>query len=481
MAISVNFSGNTLSGNIPLTTTFTNYSTGYNQVVPSGVGLPINNAWVSPSIDNYGRWSIACLYGSTSGFIYTSSDYQKTWVKQTTPGGGTGKAWNSVVVSPVNGVMLGCYGDTFGYIWYSRDYGSGWFVSDSPSYNWKCLCVSNSGNFAAVGRDGSYIWTSNNSGVNWVEQSGSPSKYWWDMSCSADGSVIVAASISDYIYISKDYGVTWSGCTELGNVGGAGPKCVVYGGIGDYKAFVYMGTTDYIKKFDSSTNSWSNVTTLPKLEYYSMTMSRSYPVSIYNPPAIVLCYDNNMYVTSDYGITYDTYGVSLRTKNLSVTDRVNFAEPGQTWAGYYKILSSNWTSSSSICHINSCLSHFHYWQFGDGYVSYNYPSIAHTYTTRNNYTVSLGIDSTNDGTNILTRSGYINTCRNHTVNISGGLIKSWTYIDGSGILPLTPNTHSINISGGLIKSWGITTSGTRTPHNHSVVMNSGLVKDWTIS
>ena len=40
--------------------------------------------------------------------------------------------------------------------------------------------------------------------------------------------------------------------------------------------------------------------------------------------------------------------------------------------------------------------------------------------------------------------------KSHIVNISGGVIKSWTIVENSGILPGTPNTHSINISGGQI-------------------------------
>jgi len=70
--------------------------------------------------------------------------------------------------------------------------------------------------------------------------------------------------------------------------------------------------------------------------------------------------------------------------------------------------------------------------------------------------------------------------KSHIVNISGGVIKSWTIVENSGILPGTPNTHSINISGGQIKSWTVTATGSRTPNSHSIDISGGLVKSWDI-
>lgn len=56
--------------------------------------------------------------------------------------------------------------------------------------------------------DGS-IYTSTDSGANWVARTNAPLKRWYSVASSADGTKLVAVTYDGHIYISADSGATW--------------------------------------------------------------------------------------------------------------------------------------------------------------------------------------------------------------------------------------------------------------------------------
>jgi photosystem II stability/assembly factor-like uncharacterized protein len=64
---------------------------------------------------------------------------------------------------------------------------------------------------AAIGYAGEYggIYTSTNSGFNWVQRTNVPLSTWGSVACSADGKRLVAAESFGFIYTSTNAGATW--------------------------------------------------------------------------------------------------------------------------------------------------------------------------------------------------------------------------------------------------------------------------------
>ena len=75
------------------------------------------------------------------------------------------------------------------------------------------VASSSDGTHLAVAVQGEYIYTSSDSGVTWIQQSGSGSRNWQNITMSASGQYIYAtnsAGSGSGVYRSDDYGVTWT-------------------------------------------------------------------------------------------------------------------------------------------------------------------------------------------------------------------------------------------------------------------------------
>ena len=120
----------------------------------------------------------------TTGFIWTSSDYGNTWVKQTGGDLGTaGKNWSGIAISGDGNRLLACAQDDF--VYYSNNYGATWAIQNNSGSsmnikkNWSDVSISNNGiEVSAVATDsyhctatintlGIISWSLDNNSYSW--------------------------------------------------------------------------------------------------------------------------------------------------------------------------------------------------------------------------------------------------------------------------------------------------------------------------
>lgn len=90
--------------------------------------------------------------------------------------------------------------------------------------------MSSDGQFAAAAEVSGYIYTSNDRGVTWTQQTNSGARDWFGVAVSTDGAKLVASDNdigSGGFFLSTDFGVTWTMDTDLGS-GSFGPPIASY-------------------------------------------------------------------------------------------------------------------------------------------------------------------------------------------------------------------------------------------------------------
>ncbi len=106
------------------------------------------------------------------------------------------------------------YNSNNGYIYVSSNFGKTWTqISLTGGYNWKSICVSDSGQYQTA-NDSAYFWISHNYGNTWTEVTLTNTSYYTgctSFAMSSSGQYQVGCgSINTYILYSSDYGNTWS-------------------------------------------------------------------------------------------------------------------------------------------------------------------------------------------------------------------------------------------------------------------------------
>jgi len=149
-----------------------------------------------------------------SGLIYTSTNSGVTWTERTNAGGGvTGeslsKSWRSITSSS-DGTKLAAAPYNGYNIYTSNDSGVNWTQQTaSGAKDWTSITSSADGSkLAAVAWMGS-LSTSSDSGVNWISRS-IPFNYWRSITSSSDGTKLAVVGQDSNIYTSIDSGVTWT-------------------------------------------------------------------------------------------------------------------------------------------------------------------------------------------------------------------------------------------------------------------------------
>jgi len=148
------------------------------------------------------------------GYVYTSNDSGTTWTERKNIGL---HKWYAVASSSDGLKLVVADGEIAGYIYTSTDGGESWKIRNnyrqsiySNTNMWRGLASSSDGNNLAIigtqqisfGKITSYIYTSNDSGNTWTEQSSSQVNNNWvySISLSSDGSKISMGGASMNIY-----------------------------------------------------------------------------------------------------------------------------------------------------------------------------------------------------------------------------------------------------------------------------------------
>jgi photosystem II stability/assembly factor-like uncharacterized protein len=215
-------------------------------VVDEGCGMTPHESerkWVAVASSANGAKLVAMTQGEEYDYIYTSTNFGKTWT--------VGEEWGpwESVASSADGTKL--VAGTYGPLYISADSGETWtdvegtfadWVSVASSAwgdklfaasmadsicmstdfgkTWNCslieldkyfkavACSANGTKVAVAAYDGQ-IYTSTDSGVAWVARE-SGSRKWLSIASSADGTKLIAGSYYDQLFISHDSGVTWN-------------------------------------------------------------------------------------------------------------------------------------------------------------------------------------------------------------------------------------------------------------------------------
>jgi hypothetical protein len=189
-----------------------------NQMIAAGnLSDTVGQSW--KTILSLLNWSdIASSAGGTKlvatvngGLIWTSVNSGVTWASHA-----VATNWSSVASSFDGTKLVATVGYTIyttsptGYIYTSSDSGANWVKrTSSNSRNWSCVASSADGNKLVAGdQNNGQLYISADSGGNWTSQ-GSPNAFWTSVASSANGSNLVAVASGGQIYTSTNAGVSW--------------------------------------------------------------------------------------------------------------------------------------------------------------------------------------------------------------------------------------------------------------------------------
>jgi len=145
------------------------------------------------------------LVASGGGQIFTSTNSGANWTMRA-----TGKSW--ALASSADGSKLVAVDNDYtypsgGYIFVSIDSGVTWSGGIGSPRLWKSVASSADGTKLVAVASGDQIYTSTDSGMNWIARDSARS--WYAVASSTDGTRLVAAVYGGLIYTSADSGVTW--------------------------------------------------------------------------------------------------------------------------------------------------------------------------------------------------------------------------------------------------------------------------------
>lgn len=202
------------------------------------------------------------------------------------------------------------YWDSPSYIYQSSNLSSWSKIDSAQDRLWRGISSSFDGNnVVAIVKNG-YIYTSSDSGVNWVERQAAGSRTWISVDSSSDGSIIMASS-SDGVYLSNDYGSSW---TKVINVS-SNWRSVSVSSSGD--VLIAVGGSIYIS-VDSGDN-WSTKS-LSQNNWVSSCMSD-------DGSKMIVSDQVGIFVSSDYGNSWSAAGV-LPQDSLSLYSSVDISSDG---------------------------------------------------------------------------------------------------------------------------------------------------------
>ena len=153
------------------------------------------------------------------GLVYTSTNSGTSWIQSSNA---PSLGWVSVassadgtkLVAAVNGNNFNT-GAPYGYIYTSPDSGVTWNLTSAPQIYWSAVACSADGTKLVVAPYQDQflrplqIYTSTDSGTNWVPDTNTPSEHWLTVGSSADGTRLAAATASGLLYYSTNSGAAW--------------------------------------------------------------------------------------------------------------------------------------------------------------------------------------------------------------------------------------------------------------------------------
>lgn len=177
-------------------------------------------------------WNAASMSGATGIENYAWQSILANGVQPIFFGmGNYGIEWRSVASSADGSNLIAAAwqdgalsnGWTYGRVWLSKDSGVTWVdQSGTPTYHWTSVASDYSGNrllAATASSDGDgFVWTSSNGGGTWSNYSSAlGSAYWQGVAVSSNGNTMVVGdeSGSNGVFLTSNAGTTWQYQSDL--------------------------------------------------------------------------------------------------------------------------------------------------------------------------------------------------------------------------------------------------------------------------
>ncbi len=324
-----------------------------------------------------GQYAVACYTVGTTvnGYIYSSSDYGKTWTIYSNASQALTLPWSCVSISGTGQYAIAGTSNNFGRIYCSSDYGRTWTNNNTTLLkSWKCVSISASGKHAIAGNnsDQCYLstnnstttitkdltdvfdplwkyntWTASNSVVPTKSSITVLDQFWSSLKMSLNGNFAIGCIYNGFIYYSQDYGMTWA----KSNAPSAFWTSVSMSATGQYAIACSQQSNNkiyYSSNYGVTwavSNSTSSATSGTGWQCVSMSATGKYAVgSLWNGTV------GTVYYSSDYGVNW-TQSTTTETGKwisiaMSATGQIVFGCIDKQLGQVY--FSSNYGASFSV-------------------------------------------------------------------------------------------------------------------------------------
>jgi hypothetical protein len=187
-----------------------------------------------------------------------------------------------------------------GYIYTSNNFGVTWVQDTSigATKNYNGIGMSKSGQYQTVLNDATgYIYTSSNYGVTWIANISAGTGSWVSVSISATGQYQIIGNTAGKVYISNNYGITWTPKSTIGS----GTVSVSISGTGQYQTAVIV--SGYIYSSNDYGNTWTQDTSIGASRIWnsvSISANGQYQTAVANSTTS----NGYIYTSNNYGVTW---------------------------------------------------------------------------------------------------------------------------------------------------------------------------------
>lgn len=348
--------------------------------------------WYCVSMSSIGQRILACVYG---GYVYMSTDYGDNWSSTFS----VASNWSGVSISSTGQTMAIVVNSA--YLFYSTDYGANWtqsvgayyrywtsismsstgkyilassngtsgpstdnlYLSEkidvwkpkASSQNWKCVSVSDSGQYMVACVENGYLYVSKDLGNSWTQRDSSRN---WSSVTTSNGQYMAACVNGGYLYLSNDYGDTWTQQTfdttrNWYSIAISGNQYMVACVNGGYLYIFKFYNNNNIYLSNDYGNSWLLTSGSLIFDSLSINSSGQYILAAKNGELVYLSNDYGQTWTSISSLTANAYyATSMSSTGQYMMTCVNgglvwlSSNYGKTWASISSLASANYQSVS---------------------------------------------------------------------------------------------------------------------------------------
>jgi len=250
-----------------------------------------NSALIS---NNYQMQTLSSFIGTN----WKSINYKKTWA--------------AIAICEIGKYLTAVSNN--GPIYVSNDYGNTWKIINIIC-PWKDINMSVNGQYQVACIYDGIVFLSNDYGITWNQQK-IPSEKWINIGISEDGSTIIVIAESGLIYKTTNYGVTWKEFTNYKNIN---IKKIIISSSGKFIGCIIILKEGGIVISKDFGNIFSrvNIETNDK-NVQDISFSKSGQIQA------IAIYNNYIYISYDYGITWQAKDKKRNWKSITISEKGQF-------------------------------------------------------------------------------------------------------------------------------------------------------------